>query len=52
MFATRSILQVIQPLLLAALLSVSQQFAIIVLGGISLVCSLAFYLRTRNSKFA
>ena len=52
MFATRSVLQVVQPLLLGLLLSVSQQVTAIVLGGICIACSWAFYLFTRHSKFA
>lgn len=52
MFAVRSLLLIVQPLLLGALLSVGDQAAVIVLGCICLACATAFYFTTRHSSIA
>ncbi|MBO7675647.1 MAG: MFS transporter [Atopobiaceae bacterium] len=52
MFSVRSILLIVQPLLLGALLNVSNQTAVVVLGVACLLCALAFWLATRRSALA
>lgn len=49
MFAMRSVLQIVQPLLLGALLSMSRSVAAIVLGGLCLLCAALFFVNTRRS---
>lgn len=50
MFATRSVLLVVQPLILGVFLSVSESIAAILLGIICLVCVTGFVFLTHNSK--
>ncbi len=52
MFAVRSVLLVVQPLLLGALLSAGNNTPMIVLGLICAACSVAFFLTTRHSALA
>jgi predicted MFS family arabinose efflux permease len=52
MFATRSVLLIVQPLLLGALLTMSNSVAVIIVGIICLVCSVLFYYTTRHSALA
>ena len=50
MFAMRSVLLVVQPILLGALLNVSSRIAAILLGIICLACVVAFVALTRKSE--
>ena len=52
MFAVRSVLLIVQPLLLGALLAAGNNLPIIVLGLICVVCAIAFYFTTRHSALA
>lgn len=52
MFAVRSVLLIVQPLLLGVLLSVNSAMAVIILGVMCAVCAAAFYLSTRHSVLA
>lgn len=52
MFATRSVLLVVQPLLLGLLLTASDRVATIVLGLLCVTCGIAFYATTHNSALA
>ncbi len=52
MFAVRSVLLIVQPLLLGALLAWGNRTAVIVLGVICSVCAVAFYRTTRNTPLA
>ncbi len=52
MFGVRSILLIVQPLLLGALLSLGDQSAVIVLGCICSVCAIAFFFVTRKMPLA
>lgn len=52
MFAVRSVLLIVQPLLLGSLLALSEQTAVVVLGVMCSVCCAAFYFTTRDSKLA
>lgn len=50
MFAMRSVLLVVQPVLLGALLNVSDRIAAILLGIVCLTCVVAFVVLTRKSR--
>lgn len=52
MFAVRSILLIVQPLLLGFLLTASDRMAVIVIGLISSFCAVAFYRTTRQTPLA
>jgi hypothetical protein len=52
MFAVRSVLLIVQPLLLGALLSEGNRTAVIVLGVGCSLCALAFWLTTRRSALS
>jgi len=52
MFSVRSVLLIVQPLLLGALLSESNRTAVIVLGLVCSLCAVAFYYSTRHSALA
>ncbi len=52
MFAVRSVLLIVQPLLLGALLAAGNNLPMIVLGLICAVCAVAFYFTTRHSALA
>ena len=52
MFSMRSILLIVQPLLLGFLLTVSDRMAVIVIGLVCAVCAIAFYLTTRHTSLA
>ncbi len=52
MFAVRSMLLIVQPMLLGLLLFIGDRAAVIVLGVICAVCAVAFYYTTRHSAFA
>lgn len=52
MFSVRSVLLIVQPLLLGALLSLGDRGAVIILGIVCLVCALAFYCVTRTSPLS
>ena len=52
MFAVRSILLIVQPLLLGFLLTVSDRMAVVVIGLICSFCAFAFYRTTRRTPLA
>ena len=52
MFAVRSVLLVVQPLLLGLLLALDSRWPVIVLGSISLFCAVMLHFTTRNSPLA
>ena len=52
MFAVRSVLLIVQPLILGALLAAGNKTTVIVLGIICAVCAVLFYLTTRHSALA
>lgn len=52
MFSVRSVLLIVQPLLLGALLSEGNRTAVIVLGVGCSLCALAFWLTTRRSALS
>lgn len=52
MFATRSVILVVQPLLLGLLLGVGNQAETVILGLLCVACGLVFYFATRRSALA
>lgn len=52
MFATRSVLLIVQPLLLGVLLMAGNNMPVIVLGIICVVCATLFFITTRHSALA
>ena len=52
MFAVRSVLLIVQPLILGALLMVGDKVPPIALGIVCAVCAVAFFASTRNSALA
>lgn len=52
MFSVRSVLLIVQPLLLSTLLGAGEQQAVIVLGVVCSLSALAFHRTTRNSALA
>ncbi|MBR3314439.1 MAG: MFS transporter [Atopobiaceae bacterium] len=52
MFAMRSVLLIVQPLVLGTLLSLNSSIAVVVLGIVCSICSATFYLITRHTALA
>jgi predicted MFS family arabinose efflux permease len=52
MFSVRSILLIVQPLVLGALLSISDRASVVVLGIVCSICAVAFYRTTKKTALA
>jgi hypothetical protein len=52
MFATRSVILVVQPLLLGLLLDVGNRAETVILGLLCVACGMVFYFATRRSALA